>query len=47
MTEEMYRYVGVIDSPDEKQKVYSASQVDALIKNLQDQIDELKAQLKQ
>lgn len=42
VTEAMYRYVGVIDSPEENQKVYSAKQVDALIKALQDQIDELK-----
>lgn len=45
VSEDMYRYVGVIDSQDEKQKVYSAKQVDDLIKNLQDQIDELKAQI--
>lgn len=49
VTQDMYRYVGVIDSPDEFQRVYSAKQVDdiisgltAQIQNLQDQIDELK-----
>lgn len=45
VTEDMYRYVGIIDSPDAKQKVYSAAQVDAIVKTLQDQIDALKAQL--
>lgn len=31
VTEEMYKYVGVIDSPDEKQRVYSKTQVDTLL----------------
>lgn len=47
VTDAMYKYVGVIDSPDEKQKVYSAAQVDAIIKGLQNQIDELKQQIDQ
>lgn len=42
VTADMYKYVGVIDSPDEFQRVYSAKQVDALISALQKQIDELK-----
>lgn len=52
VTEEMYRYVGVIDSPDEKQRVYSKTQVDNLISQIktvltslgatQDQIDSIK-----
>lgn len=33
VTDAMYKYVGVIDSPDDKQKVYSAAQVDAIVKN--------------
>ena len=32
----MYNYIGVIDSPDENQIVYSAAQVNELIKGLQD-----------
>lgn len=46
VTEEMYKYVGVIDSPDEKQKVYSAKQVDDLIKGLTDTIAALEARVK-
>lgn len=49
VTQDMYRYVGVIDSPDDFQRVYSAKQVDDIIsglteqiQSLQDQIDELK-----
>lgn len=45
VTNDMYKYVGVIGSPDENQKVYSAKEVDTFIKGLQDQIDALKAQL--
>lgn len=43
VTDDMYKRVGVIDSPDEAQRVYSAAQVDALIKSLQDQITALQA----
>lgn len=46
VSEDMYRYVGIIDSPDEEQKVYSAKQVDDLIKGLQDKIDALEARVK-
>lgn len=54
VTAEMYRKVGVIDSPDTEQKVYSASQSDAqmntliesalipIVTNFNDQINELK-----
>lgn len=52
VTDTMYKYVGVIDSPDEKQKVYSATQVDTLISKIktvltalgatQEQIDSIK-----
>ena len=45
VTDAMYKRVGVIDSPDAEQRVYSAAQVDAIVKSLQDQIDALKAQL--
>lgn len=45
VTDAMYKYVGVIDSPDAKQRVYSASQVDALLSPLVSQIEELKKQL--
>ena len=31
VTDAMYKYVGVIDSPDENQKVYSAKQVDEIV----------------
>lgn len=42
VTEDMYKYVGVIDSPDANQKVYSAKQVDDLLAQLkQEIIDEL------
>lgn len=34
VTEEMYKYVGVIDSPDENQRVYSKTQVDTLISKI-------------
>lgn len=45
VTTEMYKYVGVIDSPDEKQKVYSASEVDEIVRGLTEQINELKQRL--
>lgn len=44
-TEDMYRYVGVIDSPDEFQRVYSAKQVDDLIGPLQAEINSLKEEI--
>lgn len=34
LTPAMYKYVGVIDSPDDKQKVYSAKQVDDMLQSL-------------
>lgn len=42
VTEDMYKYVGVIDSPDENQRVYSAKQVDEIISGLTEQIQLLK-----
>lgn len=43
--EDMYKYVGVIDSPDEFQRVYSASQVDDIIRQLTDRISVLEGLL--
>lgn len=45
VTADMYRYVGVIDSPDEAQRVYSAKQVDELLVTRDKEIAELKAAL--
>lgn len=45
VTDAMYKRVGVIDSPDEDQKVYSAKQVDDIIKTLTDRIEVLEAAL--
>lgn len=45
VTDDMYRRVGVIDSPDEKQRVYSKAQVDELISALRDEIEALKTRL--
>lgn len=45
VTADMYRYVGVIDSPDEAQRVYSAKQVDELLATRDKEIAELKAAL--
>lgn len=42
VSEEMYKYIGVIDSPDEFQRVYSAKQVDDLLKEYKDEIAKLK-----
>lgn len=42
VTDDMYKRVGVIDSPDEAQKVYSASQVDTIISGLTSEINALK-----
>lgn len=42
VSEEMYKYIGVIDSPDEFQRVYSAKQVDDLLKEYRDEIAKLK-----
>lgn len=47
VTEDMYKYVGVIDSPDEKQKVYSAKQVDDIISGLTAQIEALEQRIQQ
>lgn len=43
VTDDMYKYVGVIDSPDENQKVYSAKQVDDLLAQRDEEIAALKA----
>lgn len=43
VTQEMYKYVGVIDSPDEFQRVYSAKQVDDIIAQLVARIEALEA----
>ena len=43
VTDDMYKYVGVIDSPDQKQKVYSATQVDTLINNIKTVLSSLGA----
>lgn len=43
VTDDMYKRVGVIDSPDEAQRCYSAKQVDDLLKSLTDEIDKLKS----
>lgn len=45
VTDDMYKYVGVIDSPDEKQRVYSKAQVDELVKGLTDTISALEARI--
>lgn len=45
VTDDMYKRVGVIDSPDVEQKVYSAAQVDNLLKAMQDKIDALQSQI--
>lgn len=42
-TEAMYRYVGVIDSPDEFQRVYSKAQVDTLISQMKTILSRLGA----
>jgi len=42
VSDEMYKYVGLIDSDDEKQCVYSKKQVDDLLKSYKDEIDKLK-----
>lgn len=44
VTEDMYRYVGIIDSQDENQRVYSKAQVDKLIEDLRQEILELLGQ---
>lgn len=41
--QDMYKYVGVIDSPDEFQRVYSAKQVDDIIAPLIARIEALEA----
>lgn len=42
VTDDMYKYVGVIDSPDENQRCYSAKQVDDLLAQRDAEIAELK-----
>lgn len=42
VTDAMYRYVGIIDSQEERNKVYSAKQVDDIISGLTSQIETLK-----
>lgn len=42
VTDAMYKYVGVIDSPDEFQRVYSAKQVDDLLATYTAEINKLK-----
>lgn len=44
VTEAMYKYVGVIDSPDEKQRCYSAAQVDGITDALTQRISDLEGQ---
>lgn len=43
VTDAMYKYIGVIDSPDEKQKVYSATQVDTMITKIKTVLSALGA----
>lgn len=43
VTDAMYRRVGVIDSPDEEQRVYSATQIDTLITKIKTVLTELGA----
>lgn len=45
VTEDMYKYVGVIDSDDEFQRVYSAKQVDEIIAPLVARIEALEQAL--
>lgn len=47
VTEDMYKYVGVIDSPDEFQRVYSAKQVDDLLKTMSDTISGLQQRIEE
>lgn len=44
VTTAMYKYVGVIDSPDENQRCYSAKQVDGIVDALTERIDDLENQ---
>lgn len=46
VTDDMYKRVGVIDSPDEEQRCYSAKQVDDLISPLIARIEALEEMLK-
>lgn len=46
VSEAMYKYVGIIDSPDERQRVYSTTQVDALLKTLNDKIEALENEIR-
>lgn len=47
VTADMYKYVGVIDSPDEFQRVYSAKQVDDIVAPLREEISALRAEIEQ
>lgn len=47
VTDDMYKRVGVIDSPDAAQRVYSAAQVDELIQTLTNKISSLEERLAQ
>lgn len=47
VTEDMYKYVGVIDSPDEFQRVYSAKQVDELLRTISGTISELQQRIEE
>lgn len=44
VTAAMYKYVGVIDSPDEKQRCYSSKQVDGIVDALSERINDLESQ---
>lgn len=44
VTAAMYKYVGIIDSPDQRQKVYSSAQVDGITDALSQRITDLEGQ---
>lgn len=47
VTPDMYKYVGVIDSPDVNQKVYSAAQVDELLRAMNQTISSLEQRIQE
>lgn len=47
VTADMYKYVGVIDSPDVNQKVYSAAQVDELLRVMNETISGLEQRIQE
>lgn len=47
VTDDIYKYVGVIDSPDSRQKVYSAEYVDTMLKTYDDGINVIEEQVSQ